>query len=307
MDLDDDDDISEVQPPPPRNSHSSLSHPLSVTSRSQRSHDSGPTIRAGSTRQQLPTSSFKNTDLITNSHRKKSRDGSNTPSKFVQGLLGNRSSPIQLSEDELAKDSGNTSYHFPPKSSGLARINPSTYTKSRRDVGDRVANKNDSNNLRDKFKRTSQEAIEDEEEDELLGKGGETGRSIPRRTKSPYKRGRQANTTTKRKETEWPLIYARSNHFTPDGDLALKTNTPNSFQLVYVDTGASAADESILLTKINDADTDEITRIRLKGSRLGDGNQLTYDIQFEKSDHLEMFCKNYLVSAISGKIRSKPE
>lgn len=295
VDLDDDDDISDVQSPPPRNSHSSPSHPMSVTSKSQPSCDSGPTVWGSSTRQQLPISSFKNTDLITNSHRKKSRDGSNTSSKFVHGLLGNQSSPIQLSEDELAKDL-NTSYHFPPKSPGPARINPSTYNKSGRDVEDRAANKNDFDNFRHKFKRTNQEA--NEIVDKLLGKGGET---------ATYKRVRQANNATGRKKAAWPLIHARSNHFSSDGDLALKINSPNSFQLIYADTGAPAAVEPIILNKINDADTDKVAHIRLKGSRLEDGNQLTYDIQFEETDHLQLFCDNYLISAISGKIRPKSE
>jgi len=314
VDLDAEDEVHEIKPPPQK-PHSSPDYPASATS--QRSLGSVGTVWAGSKRHQAPVSAFESTNqMVTPIRRKNDRNkyGSmivksrpHTPSNFVDDLIGNKSSPIQvLDEDELAGET--TSRYFQSNFASVARINHSTSTQGgSKNMGGRPAKKRLTDNLRDNFKRSSRDAIEDDQ-DELHVMGEKTVRPA-RRSKSPGKNRQKANTATPQKITSWPLVWARSHGFVSDDrELTLVVCTPKTFKIVHKKKDTEAADDQIDISRIIEAESDGELHVRLKGSRQQDGNQPSYDLHFLYPNQLQEFCREYVRLAISpNKIHPRPE
>jgi hypothetical protein len=308
VDLVSDDEVMvvEVKSPRPRNSHSSPDRAPSVTSRSQRSQESVQQAWTGgysSKNGQQRVSSFQNTDSVLNSRRKKSRTGGVLPPKSrsitIADLLPGYTSIDVTDQDELSQEYGLKSHHWVQNPSVVPRMNPSTSAESRGHEENRSTRRNNPELLRDNFRRRRGDSIEDDEQDELQMIGEGTVRPTSRRSKSPVKGGAQANPNLKRKTQTrplpWPLSYARSTYFTPDGsDLALKLSADKEFQIVYLDSGDTATDEPINLKRISAAEADEVSRIRLKGSRNQAGNQLFIDLQFANTEHFKEFCHTHV-------------
>jgi sentrin-specific protease 7 len=305
IDLDTDNEVVllGVKSPHPGNLHSSPEGAPSMASKSQRSHESVQPTK----HRQPPVSSFKDTDNLLNSRRKKSRSGSRVaPPKsrpcnsMSEDDLHSEAPAEELNNrDELPQDSGLESHHWSYNASGVSRINPSTSAEGGIDRDNRSTRKKNSENLRDNFRRRRGDSIEDDEQDELQVIGVGTARRVQDHSKSPGRHGTQGNTTTKQKgriaSPRWPLIYARSTYHKPDGSkLALNLRADKVFHLVYLDTGDIATDLSIDLKKIREAEADEVSRIRLKGSRDQAGNQLLFDLEFANNDQFKVFCDSYV-------------
>jgi hypothetical protein len=297
----------EVKSPRSRNSHSSPDRaPSMATSRSQRSQESAQQAWTGghsSKHRQQPVSSFQNTDSLLSSRRKKSRTGGvlppKSPSITKAGLLSGYTSTDVTDQDELSQESGLKSHHWVQNASGVPHMNPSTSVEGGRHVENQSTRRKNPENLRDNFRRRRGDSIEDDEQDELQVMREGSVRPISHRNKSPVQRGAQANTNVKRKiqirPPPWPLNYARSTYFTPDSsDLALKLNANKEFHIVYLDSGDTAIDEPINLKRISTAEADDVSRIRLKGSRNQAGNQLCIDLQFANAEHFKVFCQTYV-------------
>ena len=166
----------------------------------------------------------------------------------MAGLLPGYASTDVTDQDELSQDYSPKSHHWVQNPSGVPRINPSTSAEGGRHREIQPTKGNNLENLRDNFRRRRGDSIEDDEQDELQVIGEGTVRPISHRNKPLVKRGAQANTNVKRKtETcppAWPLNYARSTYFLPDGsNLALRLSADKEFQIVYLDSGDTATDE----------------------------------------------------------------
>ncbi|KAF2702801.1 cysteine proteinase [Pleomassaria siparia CBS 279.74] len=308
IDLDTEEE-AESRPPYSQHDQSSPKHAPSVTSRSQRSRDSVSFSGAGLKRSKLPVSSFANTEQMAASHRKKSRNAkgdvkarlrSHDVSNYTEDLYPQKTSDL----DELGENDGFTSHHFSTTSRAskpltLAQINHSTSPRNAADAGDSRGSEISPKNLRDTFRRAGRDSVEDES-DELQETHASSARAVVSRERSSTKVRPPAKSTPKRnilntKSNAWPLNYARTHFFNPDGTpLGLKLCQEGGvFEIIYLDSGKTVIDERIEIKRINEAEFDNDSRIRLKGSRVGSTTYVV-DLEFVVQADCKTFCETYV-------------
>jgi sentrin-specific protease 7 len=209
---------------------------------------------------------------------------------------------LQSSRQGVVDNLGATTSPRYPK----ARINESTA-----EVGDRIGNGNrrQARRISDDL-RTFQRANEAElsSGDELASDLYKTSEARPRISGSVSKKVQPANSGARRKARVekspqgWPLVFARSNDFdsqntsrytTMDNFLYLRRDTAaaNTWQIIAHNASSGVFETKAEITPkaVVRAAADNEGRIRLEGPRGQDGNQPTFDLEFQNTEAFHQF------------------
>ncbi|KAF2191699.1 cysteine proteinase [Zopfia rhizophila CBS 207.26] len=216
---------------------------------------------------------------------------------------GDKLHPSDL--DDLQVEVPHTSNYFAPKTNSSSRVNSSIVPRQGMRDGE-SPKETTSPPLRNMFKRSAREQIEDGSEDELqMTAGPPVARKAAARSNSPPKPAQQANMAARRQTNRnspsgWPLRYAGSYELKAHGpDLSLKHDPePKVFQICRWN---SAGDLFQVLARIEckqyqTCSHDDEGRIRILGSRVADlgGDRRYFDIQFLHAVDAKVFLEQYM-------------
>ena len=282
-------------------------------------------VRAGRPSQ----SEFDSTEKLAKSGRKNSRhpQASHPPSRMpngaVTGLNGDSSDPIVLEEEPNSKlgskatskftgfqqgidhvsnrdaspqSSETTSRHF---STSKAKMTHSTHSSRDGVAKERLTASRASPTLRDRFRPAAISADEISSSDELA--------PARKRNASPTKHASKAKVAIAHRSTQempgdgYLLNYARAPGFEIHGPgLSLRKGGPNnSFRIAAAAKDGVVTKFEFSLSKVNQAHTDSLSRIRLNGSMDAAGVQLIVDLEFVKLTDILRFQNIDVVRSIT--------